>query len=72
MYLAVLLNLATREVVGWAMRHTLEGALTLDALQMACSPGAPRPVCSCITTAARSTPRRSTSGNSRSTGPSPA
>ena len=35
LYLAVLLDLATREVVGWAMRHTLEGALTLDALQMA-------------------------------------
>jgi transposase InsO family protein len=35
LYLAVLLDLATREIVGWAMRHTLEGALTLDALQMA-------------------------------------
>ena len=43
LYLAVLLDLATREVVGWAMRHSLEGALTLDALQMALQRRRPAP-----------------------------
>ena len=35
LYLAVVLDLASRRVIGWAMRHTLEGALTRDALLMA-------------------------------------
>lgn len=35
LYLAVVLDLASRRVIGWAMRHTLERALTLDALRMA-------------------------------------
>jgi putative transposase len=35
LYLAVILDLASRRVIGWAMRHTLEGALTRDALLMA-------------------------------------
>jgi putative transposase len=35
LYLAVVLDLASRKVVGWAMRHTLERGLTLDALDMA-------------------------------------
>jgi len=35
LYLAIVLDLASRRVVGWAMRHTLEGALTRDALEMA-------------------------------------
>jgi transposase InsO family protein len=35
LYLAVVLDLGSRRVVGWAMRHTLEGALTRDALMMA-------------------------------------
>ena len=35
LYLAVVLDLASRRVIGWAMRHTLERGLTLDALQMA-------------------------------------
>lgn len=35
LYLAVVLDLASRRVIGWAMRHTLEGALTRDALMMA-------------------------------------
>jgi putative transposase len=35
LYLAVILDLASRRVIGWAMRHTLEGALTRDALTMA-------------------------------------
>ena len=34
LYLAVVLDLATRQVIGWAMRHTLEQALTVDALTM--------------------------------------
>jgi transposase InsO family protein len=43
LYLAVLIDLATREVVGWAMRHSLEGTLTLDALQMALQRRRPAP-----------------------------
>ena len=35
LYLAVVLDLASRRVIGWAMRHTLEGALTRDGLTMA-------------------------------------
>jgi transposase InsO family protein len=35
LYLAVILDLASRRVVGWAMRDSLEEALTLDALRMA-------------------------------------
>ena len=35
LYLAVVLDLASRRVVGWAMRETLEEALALDALRMA-------------------------------------
>jgi transposase InsO family protein len=35
LYLAVVLDLGSRRVIGWAMRHTLERGLTLDALQMA-------------------------------------
>lgn len=35
LYLAVVLDLASRLVVGWAMRTTLESALAIDALTMA-------------------------------------
>lgn len=35
LYLAVILDLFSRYVVGWSMRHTLEAELALDALQMA-------------------------------------
>lgn len=35
LYLAVVLDLASRRVVGWATRHTLEAELTLSALRMA-------------------------------------
>jgi putative transposase len=35
LYLAVVLDLASRRVIGWAMRSTLERGLTLDALRMA-------------------------------------
>lgn len=35
LYLAVVLDLGSRRVVGWAMRATLEEALVLDALRMA-------------------------------------
>lgn len=35
LYLAVVLDLASRRVVGWAMRDSLHEALTLDALHMA-------------------------------------
>lgn len=35
LYLAVLLDLGSRMVVGWAMRETLESSLSVDALRMA-------------------------------------
>ena len=35
LYLAVVLDLASRRVVGWSMRSTLEAELATDALQMA-------------------------------------
>jgi len=35
LYVAVVLDLGSRRVIGWAMRHTLERGLTLDALTMA-------------------------------------
>jgi putative transposase len=35
LYLAVLLDLYSRRVIGWAMRHTPDQQLTLDALAMA-------------------------------------
>lgn len=35
LYLAVVLDLASRRVIGWAMRDSLEAQLTLSALQMA-------------------------------------
>jgi putative transposase len=43
LYLAVVLDLASRRVVGWAMRHTLERGLTLDALRMAVAARRPAP-----------------------------
>jgi len=43
LYLAVVLDLASRRVIGWAMRHTLERGLTLDALQMALAHRQPAP-----------------------------
>ena len=35
LYLAVMLDLASRKVVGWSMKHTLEVSLAIDALRMA-------------------------------------
>ena len=35
LYLAVLIDLATRRVLGWSMRPTLHATLSLDALRMA-------------------------------------
>jgi putative transposase len=35
LYLAVVLDLFSRMVVGWSMRHTMERGITLDALTMA-------------------------------------
>ena len=37
LYLAVVLDLASRRVVGWSMRHTLEKSLVIDALTGALS-----------------------------------
>ncbi len=42
LYLAVVLDLASRRVIGWAMRATLTEALVLDALDMALARRAPR------------------------------
>ena len=43
LYLAVVLDLASRRVVGWAMRPTLETPLALAALQMALTERRPAP-----------------------------
>jgi putative transposase len=43
LYLAVVLDLASRRVIGWAMRHTLAGELTRDALTMALTSRRPKP-----------------------------
>ncbi len=43
LYLAIVLDLASRRVIGWAMRHTLEAALTRDALTMAIAGRRPAP-----------------------------
>ncbi len=43
LYLAVVLDLASRLVVGWAMKPTLERSLTIDALQMAVGQRHPQP-----------------------------
>lgn len=43
LYLAVVLDLASRRVIGWAMRHTLERGLTLNALRMALAYRQPGP-----------------------------
>ena len=43
LYLAVVLDLASRRVVGWAMRDTLEAELALSALRMALDTRHPAP-----------------------------
>jgi len=43
LYLAIVLDLGSRRVIGWAMRHTLEGVLTEDALTMALTGRRPGP-----------------------------
>jgi transposase InsO family protein len=43
LYLAVVLDLDSRRVVGWAMRHTQDQGLVLDALAMAVGQRQPRP-----------------------------
>lgn len=43
LYLAVVLDLYSRRVVGWAMRHTQDQGLVLDALAMALAQRQPRP-----------------------------
>jgi len=43
LYLAIVLDLASRRVVGWAMRHTMEHALVLEALAMAVRQRRPAP-----------------------------
>jgi len=43
LYMAIVPALASRRVTGWAMRHTLVGALTRDALTMALTNRRPAP-----------------------------
>lgn len=43
LYLAIVLDLASRRVVGWAMRETLAAELAVSALQMALAARRPRP-----------------------------
>jgi len=43
LYLAIVLDLASRRVVGWAMRSTLDHRLALEALQMALQHRQPTP-----------------------------
>ncbi len=43
LYLAILLDLFARRVVGWSMRHLLDTKLVLDALTMALCSRRPRP-----------------------------
>jgi transposase InsO family protein len=43
LFLAVVLDLASRRVVGWAMRHSLEAELALAALRMALVERRPEP-----------------------------
>ena len=43
LYLAIVLDLASRRVVGWAMRETLEGDLATSALRMALAARQPGP-----------------------------
>ena len=57
LYLALVLDLGSRRVVGWAMRATLDETLVLDALRMALGqPAASRPGCCIIRIAGASTP----------------
>ena len=60
LYLAVILDLATRIVVGWALQPYLDRSLTIAALQLASAGATRRRVCSTIPTAAASTPRTTT------------
>ena len=43
LYLAIVLDLASRRCIGWAMQDTMEATLTLSALQMALRARAPGP-----------------------------
>ena len=54
LYLAVVLDLRSRRVIGWAMRHTLEGAITRDALAMALQDR--RPAAGCLSPSDRGSP----------------
>lgn len=55
LYLAVLLDLFLRRVIGWAMSHRMESKIDLDALQMAVDRGRstdgdfPTPIAACNT-----------------------
>ena len=44
-YLATVIDLATRRVVGWAIADHMEASLVCDALNMAIATAAPAPGC---------------------------
>ena len=56
LYLAAVLDLATRKVVGWAMRDHMRTELTTAALDHGHPAAAPGPVSSIIPIAAANTP----------------
>ena len=60
LYLAAILDLYSRRVVGWAMSDRITRQLTLDALSMALQARTPRRACFTTPTAARSTPATTT------------
>ena len=68
LYLAVILDLYSRFVVGWAMSERITDDLTLDALGMALARRRPRRACCTIPIGEASTPAATTSGSWRSTG----
>jgi transposase InsO family protein len=69
MYLAVLVDLCSRIVVGWSMSERMPVDLTLRALEMAVGRRGRGLVSFIIRTAAASTPRRRTRSASVSSGP---
>ena len=71
-YLAVILDLASRRVVGWAVRPTLETDLVLAALHLRWGGDAFVPACCITPTAGASTPVRAISRPWRPTGSAPA
>jgi putative transposase len=60
LYLAVVLDLYSRRIVGWAMSDSLQRQLVIDALQMAMWPAGRHRACCTTPTGAASTPATTT------------